>query len=325
MSAFMVGKDHIDALVSVALHGPTDGAGNWEGPRWAAHDPRATSWESQEWRQCSLHATGNASVRAVTPDQLGELIWTENERSVEARYPSDHASMLSVDYCLGYTYTPVPIKFRLTAAQAFSAVACLEYQSCESDDWTDSESWRFLDALKSSLIGVLPGYADASWEVDFARNAAVWPRAPLPAPAVETAPQCTDRDEAIKAIRAALKRRTGRAWSVTGGRGTAWGWITITAPPKRRTGVHVKNPDWDPDRSQILNPRNPEYVLVDSGESQQFGYMTPADVETLREALSLDRVHEQGVSIAASGEHRLEYVARAEGRTPSTFGVQYWD
>ncbi len=34
-----------------------------------------------------------------------------------------------------------------------------------------------------------------------------------------------DRDEAIKRIRAALKRRSGKLWSVTGGRGTSWGWI----------------------------------------------------------------------------------------------------
>src|SRR5919106_1076456 len=47
-------------------------------------------------------------------------------------------------------------------------------------------------------------------------------------------PQMTDRDEAIRQIRAALRRRSGRAWSVTGGRGTAWGWITITAPRARR-------------------------------------------------------------------------------------------
>ena len=42
------------------------------------------------------------------------------------------------------------------------------------------------------------------------------------------------RDATAKAIRAALKS-TGRAWSVTVGTGTARGWITITAPPARRT------------------------------------------------------------------------------------------
>lgn len=101
-----------------------------------------------------------------------------------------------------------------------------------------------------------------------------------------------DRDEAIKAIRAALKRRTGLPWSVTGGRGTSWGWITIMAPPKRRI---------------------------------EFGYMAPGDMATLAEALGLERVHEQGVGIAAGTDYRVEYVARAEGRAPSDVGVPYWD
>lgn len=172
MSAFMVSKDHIDAIVAVALHGPSDAEGRWEGgPRWAAHDPRETHWQNQEWRQCSLYgSTGNSSVKPVTPDQLGEMLWTENERSL-SRYPTDHAEMLDVvDYLLGYTYTPVPIKHRLTAAQAFSAIHCLEYQSCESDDWTDTEAHRFLAALTHSIIGVLAGYAAAQWEVSFDRQ-----------------------------------------------------------------------------------------------------------------------------------------------------------
>jgi len=38
-----------------------------------------------------------------------------------------------------------------------------------------------------------------------------------------------DRNETIKTIRAALRRRSGKLWSVTGGRGTAWGWLSIDA------------------------------------------------------------------------------------------------
>ena len=44
-----------------------------------------------------------------------------------------------------------------------------------------------------------------------------------------------DRNETIAALKAALKARSGGNWSVTGGRGTAWGWIRICAPPKRCT------------------------------------------------------------------------------------------
>lgn len=45
-----------------------------------------------------------------------------------------------------------------------------------------------------------------------------------------------DRDEAITKIRTALKARSNKRWSVRGGTGTAWGWITIIAPPSRRGG-----------------------------------------------------------------------------------------
>lgn len=131
-----------------------------------------------------------------------------------------------------------------------------------------------------------------------------------------------DRDETIKAIRAALKRRTGRPWSVTGGRGTGWGWISIQSPPKRRTGVHVKNPDWEGGHG---DPRDPEWILVDSGEPQEFGYMTPEDIKILGDALGLERVHEQGVSIPAGADYRTEYINRAEGRAPSVTGTPYWD
>jgi len=42
------------------------------------------------------------------------------------------------------------------------------------------------------------------------------------------------RDECISEIRTALKRRSGRLWSVTGNRGTAWGWIDIGILPRER-------------------------------------------------------------------------------------------
>ncbi len=102
-----------------------------------------------------------------------------------------------------------------------------------------------------------------------------------------------DRAEAIVAIRSALKRRTGRTWSVTGGRGTAYGWLTVHAPPKRRT--------------------------------QPFGYMTDDDRAVLAHALGLESVHDQGVSIPSGDRYREEYVARAEGRAVLKHGVPYWD
>ena len=61
---------------------------------------------------------------------------------------------------------------------------------------------------------------------------------PLPLavnPPVRVPVEDLTRDQAIKRIRDALKLRSGKPWSVTGGTGTAWGWIRIDAPPARRT------------------------------------------------------------------------------------------
>lgn len=109
-------------------------------------------------------------------------------------------------------------------------------------------------------------------------------------PVIQT-PRSFDRNTVIALIRAALKRRSGKDWSVTGGRGTAWGWITISAPPRR---------------------------LVD-------GYMSREDCAELARLLALPRAHIQGVSVAASTAHYREFVDRAEGREPSVIAEPYWD
>lgn len=102
-----------------------------------------------------------------------------------------------------------------------------------------------------------------------------------------------DRAEAIAKIRAALKNRSAKRWSVRGGRGTSWGWITVIAPKARL------------------------------GES---GVMTDEDCNELGELFGLDRpAHFQGVVIPASSLYRLEFVARAEGRQPDVLGRPYWD
>lgn len=104
----------------------------------------------------------------------------------------------------------------------------------------------------------------------------------------------TDRDATIRIIRSELKRRSGKPWSVKGGRGTAWGWITVTAPPAR---------------------------AID-----RWGTMGPDDAEELGRLMGLDGpAHCQGLSIAASSDYRQEYVDRARGRTPSSIAQPYWD
>ena len=112
-----------------------------------------------------------------------------------------------------------------------------------------------------------------------------------------------DRDDAIQLIRVALKRRSGKAWSVTGGRGTAWGWITIQAPPSRRVSSDGTR----------------------KGDGTDW-YMSDSDRAELGVLLGLGQpVHCQGESIAASSEYRREYIARAKGLPVLDHGTPYWD
>ena len=101
-----------------------------------------------------------------------------------------------------------------------------------------------------------------------------------------------ERNDVIKRIKKALQKRSGRTWSVTGGRGTAYGWIKISSPPKRME-------NW---------------------------YMPESDRKELGDLLGLSKpVHQQGESIPSSNAYYQEYIDRAEGREPTRIGTPYWD
>lgn len=101
------------------------------------------------------------------------------------------------------------------------------------------------------------------------------------------------RSEACRAMERALRARSGKAWSVKGGKGTGYGWLRISAPPRR------------------------------CGE---WGRMTPEDAAELGRLLGRSSpCHEQGESVPSGGDYRQEYADRCCGIEPETVGVPYWD
>ena len=128
-----------------------------------------------------------------------------------------------------------------------------------------------------------------------------------------------NRNEVITQIKKSLKRRSGKNWSVTGGRGTSYGWITIDAPPSRRTFINT------PKQHNVVAmlPGLENWEEIDTGKSG--GHTGPADRAELARLLGLKTVHCQGESIPASSDYRQEYLDRAEGKQPSVFGKPYWD
>lgn len=104
-----------------------------------------------------------------------------------------------------------------------------------------------------------------------------------------------DRNKAIELIRLGLKLRTGKQWSVTGGRGTGWGWIHVLPQPKDR-------------------PKNPEE-----------GNCSIQQAEELAAATGIERHIARNLSIAAGSDYYREYIARAWGLKPTFIGEPYWD
>jgi len=125
------------------------------------------------------------------------------------------------------------------------------------------------------------------------------------------------RAAVIRRIKVALERRSGKRWSVTGGTGTAYGWLRIDAPPARRTWrERLKD-------GVLTGQSRADYEWYDTG--QPSGHAAPEDLAELAALLGLDGVHFQGERVAASHDYYCEYIDRAEGRVPRKIATPYWD
>ncbi len=126
MSAYVVSPDTIDYLVTAA----------------------------RVWR---LAADGYlpSAVRDLTDTDLGQILLSENVRSVNTRYNE-------TDETPTYAYRPVPFD-ALSAVTVLKSVQCVDYQSCETDDWQTTIAHRVLKAIEAGAIAHLPGYRDAAW------------------------------------------------------------------------------------------------------------------------------------------------------------------
>lgn len=151
MSAYMLDKTHIDLIVHLALYGPSG----------APVNPGA-SWYRPHF--------GNPAKRVEYENlnEVGQLLVTENLRSIQFRYPDtvsnpENAPGPSEAYWLEpYTYSDP--RYRLTPIEGLKAIACYEYQSCEHPEWKDSNAKQFIDALRNSLIERVAGFDKAPWE-----------------------------------------------------------------------------------------------------------------------------------------------------------------
>jgi len=136
-------------------------------------------------------------------------------------------------------------------------------------------------------------------------------------PTLHSVDEDLSRAAVIARIKRALESRSGKRWSVTGGTGTAYGWLHIDVPPARRTWRDRPRPG-----ATGLGTYADDYEPYDSG--QPGGSMSPAERAELAALLGLDRI-DRNVSVAASHEYYREYIDRAEGRVPRQIATPYWD
>lgn len=125
MSAWIVGKEHIDLLVTAAL-----------------------AWEL------------TVPERA---DDTGRMLWLECQRSVAYRYPNDKDGQwpgpdgLTVAEIEGYVFEPIPGVIDPDVVE--EAARSFTYQSCEHPGWDDSAARALAADIEAAARNLADGHA----------------------------------------------------------------------------------------------------------------------------------------------------------------------
>ena len=128
MSAFIVSNRHIDTLAAYAAY-----------------------LHTSYWHNGRHHSMAD-------PQHTAALLFAANVKSVNHRYDDNTPTD-------GYVYSHTPPATGVPAVGIIKACNCLEYQSCEPDDWEESEARAALDTIRHAAACRLPGYEDAAWEI----------------------------------------------------------------------------------------------------------------------------------------------------------------
>jgi hypothetical protein len=146
VSAFVLGKVHIDAMLTAALDAGRGGL----------------YWYTE--------SGGGKHVTVENVDELGSMLVRENVASVIHRYDDTalHELPGMRQEILATARTSI-YRFERTqgfgTGQMMAAITCYEYQSCEHDGWKTSDAAAFCRYLREELCTRVPGYS-GTWEID---------------------------------------------------------------------------------------------------------------------------------------------------------------
>lgn len=132
MSAYQVSDYHINVLIT-----------------WAAHNFKRGKI-SYYWQGKHRYITDEAK-------RCASVLFAQNVRSVNYRYNDSEPAH-------GFIYRTEHA--RITPVQIIKACHCLEYQSCETPDWQDTEAHAIIKAIIAAAVRQLDGYDEADWSLD---------------------------------------------------------------------------------------------------------------------------------------------------------------
>ena len=142
----MVNEDTLDLLASVAI--------------WSNDGLFIYASEGSLPPRGELEYAGEGEsiyYRASHLKDIKRELRLENIASLNARYPSD----------AGLADAGAPFKAiypdQATFAQALGALACYEYQACESDEWGDSFAYLICKAIRKTICDLI---SSGEWEYD---------------------------------------------------------------------------------------------------------------------------------------------------------------
>lgn len=148
MSAFSVPDAHLDVIAQFATR---------------THRNEGLTYVSEYWLKERARADFEAiegepligGLNLTDPQLVGRILRAENNRSLEARYPGDDDMKIQTPY----RFRPVLIE--LTPAAVLAALACYEYQACETEGHRESLAFLICEAVRSKAIRRLT--ADQPW------------------------------------------------------------------------------------------------------------------------------------------------------------------
>lgn len=93
----------------------------------------------------------------ATADALGQLLLNENVRSVNYRYRENEPAPVYAHVAPNRLARRVRTGRDVDAflAAVADAAGCLDYQSCETDDWTKSDAFAFLASVNAKLARMM--------------------------------------------------------------------------------------------------------------------------------------------------------------------------